>query len=135
MFLCNIALTASDLASITSHIHSWLLFLLWLHPFILSSYFSTDLQQHIGHLLTWAFIFQCTIFLPLYTVHEVLKARILKWFSIPFSWLVDHKYMLNKIRLAKCEFVNNYLHNIILSFFKTEHGSLVVQKISMSEKK
>ena len=28
--------TASDLASITSHIHSWLLFLLWLHPFILS---------------------------------------------------------------------------------------------------
>ena len=28
--------TASDLASITSHIHNWLLFLLWLHPFILS---------------------------------------------------------------------------------------------------
>ena len=30
---CN---TASDLASITSHIHNWVLFLLWLHPFILS---------------------------------------------------------------------------------------------------
>ena len=28
--------TASDLASITSHIHSWELFLRWLHPFILS---------------------------------------------------------------------------------------------------
>ena len=28
--------TALDLASITSHIHSWVLFLLWLHPFILS---------------------------------------------------------------------------------------------------
>ena len=28
--------TASDLASITSHIHSWVLFLLWFHPFILS---------------------------------------------------------------------------------------------------
>ena len=28
--------TASDLASITSHIHNWVLFLLWLHPFILS---------------------------------------------------------------------------------------------------
>ena len=26
---------ASDLASITSHIHNWVLFLLWLHPFIL----------------------------------------------------------------------------------------------------
>jgi len=28
--------TASDLVSITSHIHNWVLFLLWLHPFILS---------------------------------------------------------------------------------------------------
>ena len=28
--------TASDLASLTSHIHNWVLFLLWLHPFILS---------------------------------------------------------------------------------------------------
>ena len=27
---------ASDLAAITSHIHNWVLFLLWLHPFILS---------------------------------------------------------------------------------------------------
>ena len=37
--------TASNLASITSHIHSWVLFLLWLHPFILFwNYFSTKLQ-------------------------------------------------------------------------------------------
>ena len=28
--------TALDLASVTGHIHSWVLFLLWLHPFILS---------------------------------------------------------------------------------------------------
>ena len=35
-FLCKIVLTASDLASITSHIHSWVLFSLWLHLFILS---------------------------------------------------------------------------------------------------
>ena len=28
--------TASDLASFTSHIHNWVLLLLWLHPFILS---------------------------------------------------------------------------------------------------
>ena len=28
--------TAADLASITRHIHSWVLFLLWLHPFIIS---------------------------------------------------------------------------------------------------
>ena len=31
------------------------------------------------------FIFQCPIFLPFLTVHGVLKARILKWFAIPFS--------------------------------------------------
>ena len=30
---------ASDLASITSHIHCWVLFLFWLHPFILSGVF------------------------------------------------------------------------------------------------
>ena len=31
------------------------------------------------------FIFQCPIFLPFHTVHGVLKARILKWFALPFS--------------------------------------------------
>ena len=31
------------------------------------------------------FIFQCPTFLPFHTVHGVLKARILKWFAIPFS--------------------------------------------------
>ena len=31
------------------------------------------------------FIFQCPIFLPFHTVHGVLKARMLKWFAIPFS--------------------------------------------------
>ena len=37
--------TASDFASITSHIHNWMLFSLWLCLFIFFwSYFSTDLQ-------------------------------------------------------------------------------------------
>ena len=31
------------------------------------------------------FIFQRPIFLPFHTVHGVLEARILKWFTIPFS--------------------------------------------------
>ena len=31
------------------------------------------------------FIFQCPFFLPFHTVHGGLKARILKWFAIPFS--------------------------------------------------
>ena len=29
--------------------------------------------------------YQCCIFLPFHTAHGVLKARILKWFAIPFS--------------------------------------------------
>src|SRR5574337_990740 len=31
------------------------------------------------------FLFQYPIILPFNTVHEVLKARILQWFAIPFS--------------------------------------------------
>ena len=30
-------------------------------------------------------LFQYPIILPFHTVHGVLKARILKWFAIPFS--------------------------------------------------
>ena len=78
--------TALDLASITSHIHSWVLFLLWLHPFILSGViFSTDLQQHTGHLLTWGVPLSVSCHFAFSYCHGVLKARILKWFAIPFS--------------------------------------------------
>ena len=31
------------------------------------------------------FIFQCSLFLPFHTAHGVPKARILRWFAIPFS--------------------------------------------------
>ena len=49
------------------------------------SYFSTDLQSHIGHLPTWGVPLSVYIILPFHTVHGILKARILKWFAIPFS--------------------------------------------------
>ena len=65
--------TASDFTSITSHTHNWVLFLLWLCPFILYGV-TSPLTSSIK------FIFQC----PFHTVHGVLKARILKWFPIPF---------------------------------------------------
>ena len=39
--------TASDLASITSHIHNWVLFLLWLHPFLLSGVISPLISSSI----------------------------------------------------------------------------------------
>ena len=78
--------TASDLASITSHIYNWVLFLLWLCLFILSGVTSSLVSSSIlGTYRPGEFIFQCPIFLPFHTVHGVLKARILKWFAIPFS--------------------------------------------------
>ena len=78
--------TALDLASITSPIHNWVLFLLWFHPFILFEIISPLISSSI--LRTYRpgeFIFQCHIFLPFRIVHGVLKARILKWFAFPFS--------------------------------------------------
>ena len=78
--------TASDFTSITSHIHNWVLFLLWLHLFILSGVISPLISSSIlGTYQPGEFIFQCPIFLSFHTVHGVFKARILKWFAIPFS--------------------------------------------------
>ena len=78
--------TASDLASITSHIHNWVLFLHWLHLFILSGVISLLFSSSIlGTYQPGEFISQCPIFLPFLTVHGVLKTRILKWFAISFS--------------------------------------------------
>ena len=77
--------TASDLACITSHIHSWVSFLLWLHPFIISGVISPLISCSIlGTYRPREFLFQYPIILPFHTVHGVLKARILKWFSISF---------------------------------------------------
>ena len=86
MDLTVLLFTASDLASITSHIHCWVLFLLWLHPFILSGVIYPLISSSIlGTYQIGEFLFQCPIILPFHTVHGVLKARILKWFAIPFS--------------------------------------------------
>ena len=78
--------TALDLASITSHIHNWVLFLLWLNPFILSGVISPLISSSIlGTYQPGEFLFQYPIILPFHTVPGVLKARILKWLAIPFS--------------------------------------------------
>ena len=78
--------TASDFTSIASHIHNWVLFSLWLCLFILSGVTSPGISSCIlDAYWPWEFIFRCPIFLPFHTVHGVLKARILKWFAIPFS--------------------------------------------------
>ena len=77
--------TASDFTSISSPIHNWALFLLWLHLFIVSGVISPQISSIIlGTYQPENFIFQCPIFLPFHTVHGVLKARILKWFAVLF---------------------------------------------------
>ena len=60
--------------------------MLWLHPFILSGVICPLIPSSIsGTYWTGEFLFQYPIILPFHTVHGVLKARILKWFAIPFS--------------------------------------------------
>jgi len=66
---------ASNFTSIPSHIHNWVLFLLWLHLFVLFGVISPLVSSSI--LVTCRlgeFIFQCPVFLPLHTVYGVLKA-------------------------------------------------------------
>ena len=78
--------TASNLPSITSPIHNWVLSLLWLHPFILSGVMSPLISSSIlGTYQPGEFIFHCPFFFFYHTHHGVLKARILKRFAIPFS--------------------------------------------------
>ena len=62
--------TASDLASITSHSHNWVLFLLWLHPFILSGVISPLISSSIlGTYWPGEFLFRYPIILPFHTLH------------------------------------------------------------------
>ena len=79
--------TASDLASITSHIHSWVFFLLWRHPFILSGVISPLISSSIlGTYWLGEFVFQYSIILPFHTVHGVLRAKILVCHSL-LQWI------------------------------------------------
>ena len=78
--------TASSFTSIISHIQNWALFLLWFSLFILSGAISLLFSSSIlGTYQPGKFNSQCHIFLPFHTVNGFLKARILKWFSIPCS--------------------------------------------------
>ena len=47
MFLSVLLFTALDFTSITHHIHNWVLFLLWLHLFILSGVISPLISSSI----------------------------------------------------------------------------------------
>ena len=96
--------------SITSHIHNWVLFSLWLHLFIVSGIISPHFSKSIlGIYQPGEYIFQCHIFLPFHSVHGVLKATILKWLVIPFS--------------SGPRFVRILHHDPAVSGSPTQHGS------------
>ena len=76
---------ASDLTSITSHIHNWAFFSLWIVSSLFLELFIHSSSSILGTYRPGEFIFQSCIFLPFHTVHGVLKARIQKWFAIPSS--------------------------------------------------
>ena len=60
--------------------------------FILSGVISPLISSSIlGTYWPGEFLFQYLVILPFHTIHEVLKARILKWLAIPFSSVVPLK--------------------------------------------
>ena len=81
--------TTLDFTSITSPIHNWVLFLLWLHLFILSGVISPLFSSSIlGSYWPGKFIFQCHILLPFHAVHGVSRPEY--WSGLPFPSPVDH---------------------------------------------
>ena len=107
-----------DFIYITSHIHTWVLFLLWLHLFILSGViFPLFSSSILGTCQPGEDIFQCHSFLPFHTVHGVLGARMLKWLAIPFS--------------SGPRFVRTLHHDPSLSWvalYSTAHSFIVLNK-------
>ena len=85
-FLCNIALySIGPCFYHQSHPQPGIIFAL--PPSLHSSGVISPLisSSILGTYWPGEFLFQYPIILPFHTVHGVLKARILKWFAIPFS--------------------------------------------------
>ena len=80
-----LVLIALDSAFTTRHIPTGHLSALAqpLHSFW--SYFSARPRSIFNTYWSWGLIFLFPIFLPFHTVHGVHKARLLKWFAVPFS--------------------------------------------------
>ena len=80
--------TASDLASITSHIHKWVLFLVWLHLFIPFGVISPLISSRIlGTYWLWEFIFECPF---CFFILFMGFSRQECWSGLPFPLPVGH---------------------------------------------
>ena len=101
-----------QVSMLRNHIHNQVLFLLWFILLILSGAISMIFSSSIlGTYWSGEFIFQCHIFLLFYSLHGVLKVRILKWFAIPFS--MKHAEKQNIVNLDRHEDVLRSFLNIL----------------------
>ena len=90
--------TASDFPSITSHIHNWVLFLLWLH-FNFSGVISPLISSSIlGTYPPGEFIFQCPMFCLFILFMGFSRQEY--WSSLPFPSPVDH--ILSELSIMTC---------------------------------
>ena len=117
--------TASDFTSITSHIHNWVLFLLWLRLFVLSGVISPLISSSIfGTYQPGEFIFQCPSFC-LFILFMVFS-RQEYWNGLPFPSPVDH--ILSEVSTMICpSWVA--LHGMAHSFIELDKA--VVHMISL----
>ena len=82
--------TASDLASITSHIHNWVLFLRWLCLFVLSGVISPLISSSVlGTYWPGEFTFQCPIFLPFILLSEKAIATHFSALAWKIPWMEE----------------------------------------------
>ena len=117
--------TVSDFTSVTNYIHNWVLFLLWLHVFILSGVISPLISRSIlGTYRPGEFNFQDLIFLPFHTVHGFSRQEY--WSGLPFPSPVDH-VLSDLSTMTQLSWVA--LHSMVHSF--TELDKAVVHVIRL----
>ena len=124
-FPWNIVLfTASDFTSITSHIHNWVLFFLWLHLFnFLELFLQCSPVVYWAPLGLGSFLSRSYIF-AFHTVHGVLRQEYLS--DLPLPPPVDH--VLSELSTMTClSWV--VLHGMAHSFIELDKS--VIHVISL----
>ena len=106
-----------DFIYITSHIHTWVLFLLWLHLFILSGVIFPLLSSSIlGTCQPGEYIFQCHSFLPFIQFMGFSGQEC--WSGLPFPSPVDH--VLSEL--------STMTHLSWVALYSTAHSFIMLNK-------
>ena len=100
-FLCNIALYSTRPCFYHSHIHSWILFLLWLHPFILSGVISPLISSSVLG-TCWPGSSSFSILSFCLFILFMGFSRKEYWSGLPFPCLVDH--ILSDLSTMTCPY-------------------------------